>query len=99
MFSVGTPSQKPRTFAAKTSRQNRPAVLTAHPERDKTAGAIASATTWLFLSESLPSSCPPPLHQADRIMANRRDPVNLRRRGVSPHLATSLPTILSTPFA
>jgi len=32
-------------------------------------------------------------------MANRRDPVNLRRRGVSPPLATSLPTILSTPFA
>ena len=32
-------------------------------------------------------------------MANRRDTVNLRRRGVSLHLATSLPTILSTPFA
>jgi len=31
-------------------------------------------------------------------MANHRDPVNLRRRGVSPHLASSLPRILSTSF-
>ena len=97
MFSVGTPGHKAATFAANLPK-NRPAVLPVHPERtrppDHRLGDDLVIPEWVA-----PQRCPPPLHQADRIMANRRDPVNLRRRGVSPPLATSLPTILSTPFA
>jgi hypothetical protein len=96
VFPLGTPS-KAGTFAALLP-QNRPVDLTAHRERPGHR-TLVSADDLVNPQWVAPQRCPPPLHQADRIMANRRDPVNLRRRGVSPPLATSLPTILSTPFA